>query len=58
VHGCLLHIDIIDDKIWIQQDGTEEGIALELLDAGIPYERIVLGFRHPDIRPYTDFAVA
>jgi hypothetical protein len=58
VHGCLIHIDIVGDKIWIQQDGTEDGVALDLLDAGIPHDRIVLGFRHPDIRPYTDFAVA
>ncbi|MGH9753755.1 MAG: element excision factor XisI family protein, partial [Blastocatellia bacterium] len=29
VHGSLVHIDIIDDKIWIQRDGTEEGIAKE-----------------------------
>ena len=24
VHGCLIHIDIINDKIWIQRDGTED----------------------------------
>ena len=26
VHGCLVHIDIIDSKIWIQRDGIEEAI--------------------------------
>lgn len=26
IYGNLIHIDIINDKIWIQQDGTEEGI--------------------------------
>jgi len=30
-----LHIDIIDQKIWIQQDGTETGIANELVNLGI-----------------------
>ena len=25
--GCILHLDIKDGKIWIQHDGTEEGIA-------------------------------
>ncbi|MGJ5631876.1 XisI protein, partial [Nostoc sp. CALU 1950] len=25
VHGCLVHIGIIKDKIWIQRDGTEYG---------------------------------
>lgn len=36
IYGTLLQIDIIDNKLWIQQDGTEEGIALELVAAGIP----------------------
>ncbi len=31
IYGNLIHIDIIKDKIWIQQDGTEEGIANELV---------------------------
>lgn len=58
VHGCLVHIDIIDGKIWIQRDGTEEGIAADLERAGIPKEHIVLGFRPPEVRPYTGYAVA
>ncbi|MGH1395871.1 MAG: XisI protein [Trichormus sp.] len=58
VHGCLAHIDLIDGKIWIQRDGTEEGIAADLERAGIPKEHIVLGFRPPELRPYTGYAVA
>ncbi|MEC4818875.1 MAG: XisI protein [Scytonema sp. PMC 1069.18] len=58
VHGCLILIDIIDGKLWIQRDGTEEGIAAELLRAGVPKERIVLGFRSPESREDTEFAVA
>ncbi len=30
---------------------------LELVEAGIPHESIVLGFRPPEIRPHTGFAV-
>jgi XisI protein len=41
VHGCLVHIDLIDGKIWIQRDGTEDGIAADLERAGIPKEDIV-----------------
>ena len=37
---------------------TEEGIATELLAAGVPKEDIVLAFHHPSMRPYTEFAVA
>jgi hypothetical protein len=58
VHGCLVHIDLIDDKIWIQRDGTEEGIAADLERAGVPKDHIVLGFRSPKVRPYTGYAVA
>jgi hypothetical protein len=43
--------------VWIQHDGTEDGIANELLQAGIPHEHIVLGFHPPDQRKYTPFAV-
>jgi hypothetical protein len=54
----LIHVDIIDGKIWIQRDGTEEGIATELTKAGIPRERIVLGFRSERLRQDTEFAIA
>jgi hypothetical protein len=58
VHTCLVHIDIIDGKVWIQRDDTEDGIAQALVEAGIPKEQIVLGFRAPEVRPYTGYAVA
>jgi hypothetical protein len=58
VHGSLIHIDLIGDKVWIQRDGTEEGIANDLVEAGIPKDHIVLGFRDPDVRQYTGFAAA
>lgn len=57
VHACIIHIDIIDDKIWIQSDSSEDGIALDLLAEGIPKEDIVLGFYHPKRRQYTEFAL-
>jgi len=58
IHGCLIHIDIINDKVWIQRDGTEDGIACELEAAGIPKEHIVLGFYTPEVRRHTEYAVA
>ena len=58
IHGSVLHIDIRNGKVWIQHDGTSDGVALELVKAGIPRDRIVLAFKPPEIRPYTDFAVA
>ncbi|MFM6911441.1 MAG: XisI protein, partial [Dolichospermum sp.] len=57
LHATPIHIDVINQKIWIQYDDTEEGIANDLIAAGVPKEDIVLGFRHPRIRPFTTFAV-
>lgn len=57
IHGCLVDIEIINEKIWIQRDETDYGIASDLLAAGIPKDKIVLGFKDPSIRPYTGFAI-
>ena len=56
IHGSVIHIDIRDGKVWIQYDGTEDGVAEELVKAGIPRDRIVLAFKPPEVRKYTDFA--
>lgn len=58
VHGIVIHIDIRDGKVWIQHDGTSPGVAEELVDAGIPRDAIVLGFRPAYVRQHTGFAVA
>jgi hypothetical protein len=58
LHGCLVHVEIKGDKIWVQQDGTEDGVAADLLAAGIPKDCIVLGFKSPQSRALTQFAVA
>jgi len=58
IYGTLIHIDIIGDKIWIQQDGTKEGIANELVNLGISAKQIVLAYKHPERRKITDFAVS
>jgi len=58
IHGCLIHVDIVDGLVWVQRDGTENGITDELVRAGIPPEHIVLGFHEPEVRQYTGYAVA
>jgi hypothetical protein len=58
IHGALVHIDIVDGKLWIQRDGTEHGIAKELEQAGAPKNHIVLAFRPFEVRQYTEYAVA
>lgn len=58
VHHSLIHLDIINGKVWIQRDGTEDGIGYALEAAGIPKEDIVPAFHPVDVRPYTGYAVA
>jgi len=58
IYGCTVHIDIKDDKVWIQNDNTEVGIANELVYKGIPKKDIVLGYQAPYLRNFTDFAVS
>lgn len=58
VYSCFIHIDIKDEKIWLQQNWTEENPAAELVEMGVPKEDIVLGLQPPYKRPYTDYGVA
>jgi hypothetical protein len=58
IRGAVLHIDIKNGKIWIQHDGTERGVANDLVEWGVPKEDIVLAFHAPYRRQYTGFAVS
>lgn len=58
VHGCLIHLDLINGKIWVQRDETEDGVTRDLVAAGIPPSDIVLAFHPIDVRPHTGYAVA
>lgn len=57
VYGCLVHVDIKDEQIWIQHDGTEDGVANDFVALGVPKEDIVLAFHAPYKRPSTGFGV-
>ncbi|MGD1864684.1 MAG: element excision factor XisI family protein [Phormidesmis sp.] len=47
-----------DDKIWIHFDGIEDSITEELVEAGIPQDKIVLSFHSPRVRQHTGYAIA
>lgn len=57
IHGCTVHLDIKEGKIWIQHNSTEDRLATELVALGIPKEDIVLGFYAPYHRQFTEYAV-
>lgn len=58
VYNCILHLDIIDGKIYIQQNNTEMEIASSLVQMGVPKQDIVLGFQSPFKRQFTEYAVS
>lgn len=51
-----LYVRLWNDKFWIEEDMTEEGIATDLLKAGVPKDDIVLAFQPPEARRFTEFA--
>ncbi|NJL66292.1 MAG: XisI protein [Microcoleus sp. SM1_3_4] len=58
VHSIGFHLRIRNGKIWIEWDGTEEGVALESIDLGVDKQDIVLGFYRQERRVLTEFASA
>lgn len=57
-HTVYIHVRIRDGKVWVEEDGTDVGVATQLEKAGVPKEDIVLAFYPPDHRRLTDYAVA
>ncbi|MFM6198840.1 MAG: XisI protein [Dolichospermum sp.] len=57
IRGITVYVRIKNEKIYIEEDWTEEGIANELLKEGVLKEDIVLAFHEPLMRQYTGFAV-
>lgn len=57
IHGCLIHIDLKGDKVWLQHDSTDAEIAKTLVEMGIPANHIVLGFQPEHYRQHSGFAV-
>jgi hypothetical protein len=58
IYRCIIHFDIKEGKIWLQQNLTDENPALDLVTMGVPREEIVLGLQLPYKRRYTDYGVA
>lgn len=58
VFNLLFHLDIIGDKIWVQEDKMEQSIAEMLVEHGVSKKDIVLAY-FPDFhRAHTEYAVA
>ncbi len=57
VYGPMMHLDIKNEKIWIQENTTEIDIALELMEMGVPKHDIIIGFHTLKMRQLTGFGV-
>ncbi len=57
VHHVAVHVELRGDKVWLQCDNTDLVVAEDLVAAGVPKDAVVLGFRAPEVRPYTGYAV-
>lgn len=57
IYGPLFHLDIKNEKVWLQLNTTDDDITQDLVRLGIPKEDIVLGFQDPYMRQFTEFAV-
>lgn len=44
------YLRLKNGKIWVEEDWTKDGIAQELIDAGVPRSAIVLAFQPPFVR--------
>ncbi|WP_310484164.1 XisI protein [Chamaesiphon sp. VAR_48_metabat_403] len=53
IYGTTIHLDIQDEKIWIQQNTTEFDLASDLVEMGVPKQDIVIGFHTPKMRQLT-----
>jgi hypothetical protein len=57
VNRTMIHVRLRDEKVWVEEDWTEQGVATDLLALGVPRDAIVLGFHPPHLREHTEFAV-
>ena len=58
VYGVTVHARLLEGRISIEQDWTEDGLATDLLRAGVPASDIVLAFQDPAERTTPAGAVA
>lgn len=59
VHQLIFHLQVkTDGKVWIWLNQSDQRIASELVERGIPKTDIVLGFQPPQFRQYTQYASA
>ena len=57
VYHSMLHFDIKDGKVWLQQNTTDIDVGVELMELGVAKEDIVLGLHPPYKRFYAGYGM-
>ena len=57
IYSVVIHLEVREGKVWIQQNTTDFSVAEELLKRGVAREDIVLGLKPAFVREYTGFGV-
>jgi hypothetical protein len=58
IYNPVIHFDIKDGKVWLQENMTDLDPAADLVELGVERDEIILGLQPPYKRPYTDYGVA
>ena len=58
IYHVLFHLEILNGKIWIHEDNTEDSMAEMLVEHGISSKDIVLGYFSAYQRQHSGFAAA
>ena len=58
LYGTIIDISLRGGKVWVLEDNTEEGIAEDLLEAGLTRDEIVIAWQPEYRRELTGFAIS
>ncbi len=58
IHNCIFHLDVIDGKVWIQENRSDIVLADELIKDGVHKKDIVLGMLPPQLREDSEYAIS
>ena len=56
IYHVIFHAEIVNNKIWIEEDNTEDSLAEMLVEKGISKKDIVLGYFSEFHRKHTEYA--
>jgi XisI protein len=53
----MIHLELLDGKVWIQENMTDLDVAKVLLEWGVESSDIVLGMHSASLRQFSEYAV-